>query len=115
MKWIGGHIEQLLTLDESRTEETEMIGLKKIVVTCNILSRVGWYAWRKWRVLVRTILIISTLVTSSFNYNQYSDIAVLHTFQFTVAHAVGFPVFTSRLLATDLNTETSTSQHCEVL
>jgi hypothetical protein len=35
-------------------------------------------------------------------------------FQFTVAHAVGFPVFTSRLLATDLNTETITSNHYEV-
>jgi hypothetical protein len=32
----------------------------------------------------------------------------LHTFQFTVARALGFPVSTSRLLATDLNTETVT-------
>jgi hypothetical protein len=37
----------------------------------------------------------------------------LHTFQFTGAHALGFSVSTSRLLATDLNTEISTSNHCE--
>jgi hypothetical protein len=45
---------------------------------------------------------------------KYSAIADFHTFQFTVAHALGFPVFTSRLLATDLNTETITSNHYEV-
>jgi hypothetical protein len=44
----------------------------------------------------------------------YNAIADLHTFQSTVAHALGFPVFTSRLLATDLNTETSISDHYEV-
>jgi hypothetical protein len=57
---------------------------------------------------------ISTSVTISLNYNQYSAIADLHTSQFTVAHALGFSVSTSRLLATDLNTETSTSNHYEV-
>jgi hypothetical protein len=55
---------------------------------------------------------ISSLVTHSFNYTQihrlYSAIADLHTFQFTAAHALGFSVSTSRLLATDLSTETST-------
>jgi hypothetical protein len=40
---------------------------------------------------------------------QYSAIADLQTFQFTVAHALGFSVSTSRLLATDLHTETVTS------
>jgi hypothetical protein len=58
---------------------------------------------------------ISTSVTVSLNYNEYSFIADLHTFQSTVAQALGFPVFTSRLLATDLNTETSASNHYEVL
>jgi hypothetical protein len=59
---------------------------------------------------------ISTLVTISLNYNQYSAIVDLHmcTFHFTVAHALGFSVSSSRPLATDLNTETSTSNHCEV-
>jgi hypothetical protein len=37
-----------------------------------------------------------------------------HDLQFTVAHAVGFFVSTSRLLATDLNKETITSNHYKV-
>jgi hypothetical protein len=37
--------------------------------------------------------------------------ADLHNFQFTVAHALGFSVSTSRLLKTDLNKETITSNH----
>jgi hypothetical protein len=41
------------------------------------------------------------------NYRQYSPIAILHTFQFTVTHALGFSVFTSRILATDLS-----QSHC---
>jgi hypothetical protein len=45
------------------------------------LSRVGWYARRKWRVLVRTIGFISTLVTTSLNYSQYGVIADLHGLQ----------------------------------
>jgi hypothetical protein len=36
------------------------------------------------------------------NYRQYSAIADLHILQFTVTHALGFSVFTSRVLATDL-------------
>jgi hypothetical protein len=48
----------------------------------------------------------SLLIT--IKYRQYSATADLYTFQFTVAHALGFPIFTSRLLATDLNTETIT-------
>jgi hypothetical protein len=51
--------------------------------------------------------IFGTLVTISLNhiyYRQYSAIADLHTLQFTNAHALGFSVSTSRLLATDLNT-----------
>jgi hypothetical protein len=50
----------------------------------------------------------------SLNYNQNSVIADLHPSQFAVVHALGFSVFTSRLLATDLNTETSTSNHNKV-
>jgi hypothetical protein len=52
-----------------------------------------------------------TLVTTFLNYPQIEIIQrylrFTH-FPITVAHAPGFPVFTSRLLATDLNTETST-------
>jgi hypothetical protein len=57
---------------------------------------------------------ISTLVTSSLNHTYYRAITDLHTFLSTVPHALGFPVFTSCLLATDLNTETSISNHYEV-
>jgi hypothetical protein len=46
---------------------------------------------------------ISATVTISLNYNQYSDIADLHTFQFTVAQTLRFSVSSSRLLATDLS------------
>jgi hypothetical protein len=58
---------------------------------------------------------ISSLVRISLNYNQYNAIADLHTFQFTVAHTLGFSVFTSHVLATGLNTEASTSHHYEVV
>jgi hypothetical protein len=57
---------------------------------------------------------IGTSVTSSLNHTYYSAIADLHNFQFTVAHPLGFFVFTSHLLATDLNTEIITSNHYEV-
>jgi hypothetical protein len=55
-----------------------------------------------------------TSVTISPNYNQYSAISDLLILQFTVAHALEFSVSTSRLLATDLNTEAITSNHYEV-
>jgi hypothetical protein len=42
---------------------------------------------------------------------KYSAIADLHTFHFTFVQALAFSVFTSRLLATDLNTEINTSNH----
>jgi hypothetical protein len=50
-------------------------------------------------------------VVSTINYYTLAD---LHTFQSTVAHALGFSFSSNRLLATDLNTETSTSNHYEV-
>jgi hypothetical protein len=80
----------------------------------DILSRVGWYAPRKWRVLVWMIGFISTSVTTFLNYIYNSAIAYLYNLQFAVADALGFSVFTSRLLATDLNTEIITSNHYEV-
>jgi hypothetical protein len=58
---------------------------------------------------------ISSWVThSTLKYGPYSAISVIHIFhclQFTVANALGFWVSTSRFLATDLNTETITSNH----
>jgi hypothetical protein len=58
---------------------------------------------------------IDTSVTISLSHTYYSAITELHTFQFTVAHALGFSVSTSHLLAVDLNTETSTPNHYEVI
>jgi hypothetical protein len=52
--------------------------------------------------------ILSLLITL-----KYSAIADLHNLQFTVAHALGFSISTSRLLAMDINTETSTTNHYE--
>jgi hypothetical protein len=66
----------------------------------------------KIMVLDRMIGFISNSVTSSVNYNEHSATADLFIFQSTVAHALGFSVSTTRLLATDLN---STSNHYEVL
>jgi hypothetical protein len=57
---------------------------------------------------------ISTLITCSLYHTLYSAIADLHNFQSTVTYALGFSVSTSRLLATDLDTETSTSAPYEV-
>jgi hypothetical protein len=52
---------------------------------------------------------IGTLVTISLNDNQYSAIADLHNLQFTTAHALGFSVFTSHLLVTELKQSLSHS------
>jgi hypothetical protein len=37
------------------------------------------------------------------DYRQYSAIVMLHTFQFTAPHALGFSALTSRILATNLS------------
>jgi hypothetical protein len=42
---------------------------------------------------------------------KYSTIVILHTFQFTVTHALGTSVFTSRALATTYHRLTVTSNH----
>jgi hypothetical protein len=39
---------------------------------------------------------------STCTYKQYSAIADLHNLQFTVTHALGFSVFTSRTLVMEL-------------
>jgi hypothetical protein len=58
---------------------------------------------------------ISTSVTLSLVIAlKYNAIADFHTFSFAVPHALGFPVSNSRLIETDLNTETSTSTYYEV-
>jgi hypothetical protein len=50
---------------------------------------------------------IDALYTELGTTGNYSAIADLHTLQFTVAHALGFSVFTSRILATDIS-----QSHC---
>jgi hypothetical protein len=55
---------------------------------------------------------ISVYITQSllvtFSYRQYGAIADLHNLELIVAQALGFSLSASRLLATDLNTETIT-------
>jgi hypothetical protein len=57
---------------------------------------------------------IGTSFKSYLNHTYYSAIANFHNFQFTISHTHYDSVSTSRLLATDLNTETSISNHYEV-
>jgi hypothetical protein len=47
-------------------------------------------------------LLTPSYIHKSRNYRQYSTIAIWHTFQFTVTHALAFSVFTSRIMETDL-------------
>jgi hypothetical protein len=70
-------------------------------VTCRVVHAT------KWRVLVRMVGFITNSLLIALTHRQYSAIADLHTLQNTVAHVLGFFVFTSRFLATDLNTETA--------
>jgi hypothetical protein len=64
------------------------------IVTCILTYKTG-SGLDDW--IYCTLYIHTTL-----DYRQHSAIGILHTFQFTVTHAVGFSVFTSRILATDL-------------
>jgi hypothetical protein len=64
-----------------------------------------WFGW---------LDLLAPLVQVLLMTLKYSAIAGLHIFQFAVAHALWFPVFTGRLLATDLDTEISTSNVFEV-
>jgi hypothetical protein len=50
---------------------------------------------------------IKHLIQSAHFYKQYSATAELRNLQFTVAHALGFSVFTSRILVTELK-----QSHC---
>jgi hypothetical protein len=56
----------------------------------------GWIYWRH--------------IHTTRDYRQYSATADPHTLQFTVTHALGFSVFTSRILATDFITVSLTLQ-----
>jgi hypothetical protein len=67
------------------------------------MSRVGVVREHR-RVLDWRIGFIDTLYTPFGTTDNYSAIADLRTLQFTVTHALGFSVFTSRILATDFIT-----------
>jgi hypothetical protein len=54
------------------------------------------------RVLDWMIGFIDNLYTVIGTTGNYSAIADLHTLEFIVTHALGFSVFTSRILATDI-------------
>jgi hypothetical protein len=54
---------------------------------------------------------LSITVSTTRAYKPYSAIADSQTSQLTVAHKLGFSLSTSHLLATDLSTETITSNH----
>jgi hypothetical protein len=56
------------------------------------------------RVFEWMIGFIDTLFTQLGTTGNYSAIADPHTLHFTVTHALGFSVFTSRILVTDYNT-----------
>jgi hypothetical protein len=72
----------------------------------NIAMRRGC-AWLKKRVLDWMNEFIDTLYPPLGTTSNYSAIADLHTSEFTVTHALGLSVFTSRILATDLE-----QSHC---
>jgi hypothetical protein len=60
-------------------------------------------------VTYKTGFVLDDFFIAPYTFTQlettgnYRAIAILHTFQFTVTHALGFSVFTSRILATDLS------------
>jgi hypothetical protein len=62
----------------------------------------GGVVWLIRRVLDWMIGFIASYTFTTRNYRQYSAIAILHTLLFTVTQPLGFSVFTSRILATDL-------------
>jgi hypothetical protein len=72
-----------------------------------IFSREGVWAGLIRRFLDWMIGFIDTLHTVIGTTGNYSATADIHTLQFTVTHALGFSVFTSRILATDLS-----QSHC---
>jgi hypothetical protein len=70
---------------------------KILWVYCHVYGRLykmglGWDDW-----------IYGQLTHKTRDYRQYSAITILHTFQFTVTHALGISGFTSRILVTDLS------------
>jgi hypothetical protein len=63
--------------------------------------------WLIRRVWIGWLDLLHLILSPSLVLRQHSAIAILHTFQFTVSHALGFSVFISRIPATDLS-----QSHC---
>jgi hypothetical protein len=45
----------------------------------------------------------TSYIHNTTDCREYSAICILHTIEFTAIHALGFSVFISRILATDLS------------
>jgi hypothetical protein len=67
-----------------------------VSVRGSVTNNIGFWIW--WLNLLDTYTFTQFGTTGNF-----SAIAILYTFQLTITHALGFPVFTSRILATDLS------------
>jgi hypothetical protein len=73
------------------------------MITCRVTYKTGC-GFGDW--------IYCTLCTNTTrDYRQYGAVAILHTFQLTVTHPLGFSVFTSRIVATDLSQSHCTWTH----
>jgi hypothetical protein len=74
--FLAENYSRLQSLNEDQYQALQVPGrggvsvIRKIhpSIYSSIMSRVGWYARRKWRVLVRMIGFISTFVTLSLNH-----------------------------------------------
>jgi hypothetical protein len=82
------------------TRETDQLHLCVCIYVYILLSRV-WVTYRRGFGLDDWIYCTLYIHTTR-DYRRYSTTAILHTLRFTVAHALGFFVFPSRILATDL-------------
>jgi hypothetical protein len=68
-----------------------------------VLSRWGGCAWlKKMSFGLDDWIYCTSYIHTTRNYRQYSTIAILHILLFTVTQALGFSIFTSRILATEL-------------
>jgi hypothetical protein len=83
---------------------TRSLSVNLLRIQVLIFWRVGVCAW-----LIDGVLdsIYSHLIHSTRNYRKLQRYRYSHSLQFTVTHALGFSVFTSRILATDLQ-----QSHC---
>jgi hypothetical protein len=77
-------------------------GEQKLKFMYNHIVTCWGCAWLIRRALDWMIGFIAPYAFTTRDYRQHSALGDLHTLMFTVIHALGFSVFTSRILATDL-------------